>query len=319
MIRKKLDCLKSNLQEVQFTPAGKTPNVYLRAAAVGGIVFLAVTLLPILAKWMLVGRWREARSAPGASVLPLLAGQDADPEQSAVPLIIGTPLYALYLRALGAKSAACPDPHKHVPVCTDLITIGSRTVIRKDVHLTGLRPSQGRSGPAGCAWAETSLSGRSPFWTSAPPWAMARSWATRRHCTPADRPGRRPIPRFPRGANSCRHHRSLAVRVSGPDVRLLLLQLLKVLGIYLPLAFGGLIRCSPMRRSCARSSTPARSPWSALVLLDALAVGHARVRRADGGPLLVSTLPRLLSLAVRPDGPPALRRAIRLLHRRSPG
>ena len=48
-------------------------------------------------------------------------------------LFAGNPLYVLYLRALGArigKGVTILSPT--VPVCTDLLTIGAGTVIRKD-------------------------------------------------------------------------------------------------------------------------------------------------------------------------------------------
>ncbi len=51
-----------------------------------------------------------------------------------------SPLYSLYLRALGAKiGRGVADLLPHVPVCTDLLTIGDGTVIRKDSFITGYR------------------------------------------------------------------------------------------------------------------------------------------------------------------------------------
>ena len=59
-------------------------------------------------------------------------------------LCVGTPLYGLYLRALGAKvgrGAVIFTPH--VPVCTDLLRIGPGAVIRKDCYLNGYRARSG--------------------------------------------------------------------------------------------------------------------------------------------------------------------------------
>jgi non-ribosomal peptide synthetase-like protein len=59
-------------------------------------------------------------------------------------MAVGTPLYNLYLRALGARvgrGAVIFTPH--VPVCTDLLTIGAGAVIRKDCYLNGYRARSG--------------------------------------------------------------------------------------------------------------------------------------------------------------------------------
>jgi non-ribosomal peptide synthetase-like protein len=60
-------------------------------------------------------------------------------------LFVGTPLYVLYLRALGArigKNVTIFSPS--IPVCTDLLTIGSGTVIRKGSTILGYRAHAGR-------------------------------------------------------------------------------------------------------------------------------------------------------------------------------
>jgi Aminotransferase class-III len=55
-------------------------------------------------------------------------------------LSVGSPLYVLYLRALGARiGAGATILTEHVPVCTDLLTIGAGSVIRKDSYLNGYR------------------------------------------------------------------------------------------------------------------------------------------------------------------------------------
>ena len=60
-------------------------------------------------------------------------------------LFTGNPLYVLYLRALGArigKGVTILSPS--VPVCTDLLTVGAGTVIRKDSLFLGYRAYAGR-------------------------------------------------------------------------------------------------------------------------------------------------------------------------------
>jgi non-ribosomal peptide synthetase-like protein len=121
-------------------------EIYLRLILASSAAFLAICIVPIVAKWVLVGRWKPQqirlwslayvrfwivktliRSSPGAR------------------LFIGTPLYTLYLRALGAKiGPAVVIFSTRVPVCTDLLTIGAGTVIRKEALFHCYRAQAGR-------------------------------------------------------------------------------------------------------------------------------------------------------------------------------
>ena len=84
----------------------------------------------------------DPRLEPG--VRPLLARQDPGPARTRWSLFAGSPLYALYLRALGAKiGRGAVILSRNVPVCTDLLTIGDGTVIRKDSFFTGYRAHAG--------------------------------------------------------------------------------------------------------------------------------------------------------------------------------
>src|SRR5205814_8311160 len=60
-------------------------------------------------------------------------------------LVVGSPLYVLYLRALGAKiGPRVVIFSRRVPVCTDLLTIGAGTVIRKESWFLCYRAQAGR-------------------------------------------------------------------------------------------------------------------------------------------------------------------------------
>ena len=101
------------------------PELYLRSVAYSSGTFVATTLLSIVAKWTLIGRWKP-RQIPVWS-LAYVRFWLVKTLIRANPLVrfAGTPLYSLYLRALGAKigrGVAVLSPT--VPVCTDLITIG---------------------------------------------------------------------------------------------------------------------------------------------------------------------------------------------------
>ena len=130
----------------QWVSAGSSAvEIYLRLTLASSAALLAISMVPIAAKWVLIGRWKPqqirlwslayvrfwivktlVRSSPGAR------------------LFIGTPLYTLYLRALGAKiGPGAVIFSRSVPVCTDLLTIGAGTVIRKAVF-NGYRAQAGR-------------------------------------------------------------------------------------------------------------------------------------------------------------------------------
>jgi len=120
-------------------------DIYLRTVLFGGALFVGVCTLPILAKWLLVGRWKPQQIRIWS--LGYVRFWVVKTLVRANPLVLfaGSPLYSLYLRALGAKvgrGAAIFTPH--VPVCTDLLTIGAGTVIRKESFLLGYRAHAGR-------------------------------------------------------------------------------------------------------------------------------------------------------------------------------
>src|SRR3984957_1133206 len=125
-------------------------DLYLRSLAVGGGSFALLCGLPIVAKWPRVGRW-TAREIPLWSltylrfwlVKTLIA---ANP----LALFAGSPVYSLYLRALGAKvGRRVVILSRTVPVCTDMLAIGDDTVIRKESSFTGYRAVGGviQTGP----------------------------------------------------------------------------------------------------------------------------------------------------------------------------
>jgi non-ribosomal peptide synthetase-like protein len=115
-------------------------DLYARSVALGTGFFVALTAIPIAAKWLLIGRFK-AHSIPIWSfayfrfwVVKTLM------RTSPVAAFIGTPLYNAYLRLMGARigrnvSLNCRCP----PVCTDLVTIGDNTIVRNDTILLGYR------------------------------------------------------------------------------------------------------------------------------------------------------------------------------------
>ncbi|WP_181770589.1 Pls/PosA family non-ribosomal peptide synthetase [Amycolatopsis pittospori] len=118
---------------------------YLRAAGLGLVVFVVLSVLPILVKWLLVGRWK-----PGEIPLWSLGYLRFWTTKTLIrfsPLMLftGTPLYSFYLRSLGAdigKGAVILS--RNPPVCTDLLSVGAGAVIRKDAFFPCYRARAGR-------------------------------------------------------------------------------------------------------------------------------------------------------------------------------
>jgi non-ribosomal peptide synthetase-like protein len=120
-------------------------QAYARAAIVGGGGLLAAGALPVAAKWVLIGRWKRQRFGVwGLAYLRFWVVKTLVVANPMARLCVGTPLYGLYLRALGAKvGRGAVILTTHVPVCTDLLSIGPGAVIRKDSYLPGYRAQSG--------------------------------------------------------------------------------------------------------------------------------------------------------------------------------
>ncbi|WP_338677954.1 Pls/PosA family non-ribosomal peptide synthetase [Streptomyces sp. SCSIO 30461] len=125
-------------------------DVYLRSMVFGSAGMIALCTFPIVAKWLLIGRWKP-REFPvwGLTYLRFWTVKVLI-HASPMVLLVGNPLYVLYLRALGAKIGKNVTLlSRTIPVCTDLLTIGEGTVVRKDSFLLCYRAHAGlvQTGP----------------------------------------------------------------------------------------------------------------------------------------------------------------------------
>ena len=125
-------------------------DLYLRSLAFGAGSFLLLCGLPIAAKWTLIGSWKP-REIPVWS-LSYLRFWLVKTLTRANPLALfaGSPVYSLYLRALGARiGRRVVIFSRTVPVCTDLLAIGDDAVIRRESSFTGYRVADGviQTGP----------------------------------------------------------------------------------------------------------------------------------------------------------------------------
>src|SRR6266566_8091238 len=119
---------------------------YLRLVAFSGLAFLVVCAIPIAAKWLLVGRWKPVQIRIWSlAYVRFWIVKTLIRSNPGVYLFVGSPLYGIYLRALGAKvGPSTVILSRRIPVCTDLLTIGAGTVIRRESSFHCYRAQAGR-------------------------------------------------------------------------------------------------------------------------------------------------------------------------------
>jgi non-ribosomal peptide synthetase-like protein len=126
-------------------------DTYLRTVAVSLVALGGLGGLPILVKWVLIGRWKvEQFPVWSLRYVRFWIVKTMVQRNPLLLLINGTPMYPLYLRALGAKVGRnVLYLAGQIPVATDLLTIGDGTVIRKDVLVSCYRAHDGliQTGP----------------------------------------------------------------------------------------------------------------------------------------------------------------------------
>ncbi len=117
--------------------------VLTRGAEFTSALFLASCLLPVAAKWLLIGRWRPGRTRLWSAghlrvwIVRTLAGLS--------PLARpGSPLMNIHLRLMGARvGRGAVVLSRTLPVATDLITIGRDALVEREVSYTGHRAVAG--------------------------------------------------------------------------------------------------------------------------------------------------------------------------------
>jgi non-ribosomal peptide synthetase-like protein len=120
-------------------------GVYLRLVAFGAVTLLGLGVLPIALKWLLIGRWKpQSIRVWSLGYFRFWLVKTAVVANPMARLFIGTPLYSLYLRALGARiGRRATILTQHIPVCTDLLFIGADSLITKDTYISCYRARAG--------------------------------------------------------------------------------------------------------------------------------------------------------------------------------
>ncbi|MDP9884171.1 non-ribosomal peptide synthetase-like protein [Sinomonas atrocyanea] len=125
----------------QYLGAATDPlDGWLRATLFGAVVYAGLCVLPVAVKWLVVGRWRPTEFPVWSLRYFRFWLVRAVLRTSPMRLLAGSPLYVLYLRALGARIGRGATVFTtEVPVCTDLLSVGAGTVVRKDASLSCYR------------------------------------------------------------------------------------------------------------------------------------------------------------------------------------
>ncbi|MBP2385166.1 Pls/PosA family non-ribosomal peptide synthetase [Paeniglutamicibacter kerguelensis] len=118
--------------------------IYLRSIVYAVVVFVLMCILPVAAKWIFVGRFRPREIRIWSLAYFRFWLVKALMRTSPLSMMPGSPLTTFYLRAMGAKVGRnVTILTNRLPICTDLLTIGEGTVIRKDVVANGYRAHGG--------------------------------------------------------------------------------------------------------------------------------------------------------------------------------
>ncbi|MBO0873291.1 MAG: amino acid adenylation domain-containing protein [Pseudonocardia sp.] len=117
---------------------------YERAWLLGLGSLVGSCVLPITAKWWLMGVWRAGQIRLWSLAYFRFWLVKALIRTNPMVLFAGSPVYNWYLRSLGAKiGKEVTILSRMVPVATDLISLGDGTVIRKDSSFSGYRAMDG--------------------------------------------------------------------------------------------------------------------------------------------------------------------------------
>ena len=262
--------------------------------------------LPIAAKWILIGCWKPQRIRVWSmAYLRFWIVKTLIVASPLARLCMGTPLYPLYLRALGAKigPGAAIFTH-HVPVCADLLTVGPGSVIRKDTYLNGYRARSGVIETGAVTLGANVFVGEQTVLdidtTIGDDAQLGHSSAL--HAGQAVPAGQcwHGSPAQPASAGWDYQTVAPARRSTLRQVRYSIVRLLLVVAILGPVAVGGaILMLSPSM--LAHLLAGHGHATSGLLDRDALVIGAVLVFGLTlAGLLVVSTVPRLLSRALKP-------------------
>jgi non-ribosomal peptide synthetase-like protein len=289
-------------------------DIYLRSVLFGGAAFVGACAFPIVAKWILIGRWksREIRVWSLAYVRFWIVKTLI--RSNPLLLVIGgrsrsstaSPLLNLYLRALGAKiGRGVAIFSRNLPVCTDLLTIGAGTVVRKDSFISCYRVHNGVIQTDAVTLGKNVFVGEMTVVDI----DVSMGDGSQLGHSSSLHPGQA-VPAGERWHGSPAHptevdYRTVAPSDGGTLRRVLygFTQLLIALAVYVPLVVGGLILLLvevPQLNALLNPASAGFSVWT--YYIDTLVAGSVLFFGfVIFGLLVVGSVPRLLSLMIKPD------------------
>ena len=277
---------------------------YLRSAVFGGALFLGMCTLPVVAKWVLVGRWKPEQIRIWSLAYVRFWIVKTLVQANPALFFLGSPLYVLYLRALGASiGRGVVILSRRVPVCTDLLTIGAGTVIRKDSFFTCYRAHAGLIQTGAVTLGNDVLVSEATvldIGTSLGDGAQL-GHASSLHTGQA-------VPAGERWHGSPAQRTDVDYRAAGPAdcgpwrrAVYSVLQLLRVLLVNLPLAFGGLVALFAVVPWLAALDAAPQAPTGWTFYRNALATSFLLFFGSGLVVLVITvTVPRVLNLAIQP-------------------
>ncbi|WP_459385164.1 Pls/PosA family non-ribosomal peptide synthetase [Arthrobacter humicola] len=129
----------------EWVLGGTTPlDMWLRSIGFGAAMFVILSVTPIIAKWLLVGRWKPGTLRIWSLAYLRFWTVKTLTRANPLAMFAGSPLFVLYLRLLGAKIGKnVVIFSRKVPACPDLLTVGDNTVIHKDSSFLCYRANAG--------------------------------------------------------------------------------------------------------------------------------------------------------------------------------
>ncbi|MFG2472656.1 Pls/PosA family non-ribosomal peptide synthetase [Streptomyces canus] len=119
-------------------------DAYLRSVVFGAALLIVLCALPVIAKWLLIGRFTPRRFRVWSLAYFRFWLVKTLIRSSPLVLFVGSPLYPLFLRVLGARiGRGVTILSRSAPVCTDLLTVGDGALVRKDVLLSCYHAADG--------------------------------------------------------------------------------------------------------------------------------------------------------------------------------
>lgn len=134
-------------------------DAYRRSAIFGLTAFIGGVGILIAVKWLAIGRFDTKPIALWSVAYVRFWIAKTVIRWNPMNMFIGSPLYNLYLRALGAKIGRDSLILARAPVCTDLFSVGCGTIVRQDVFFTGYSVENGYVYPGRIAIGDRSFIG----------------------------------------------------------------------------------------------------------------------------------------------------------------